>query len=633
MQKVLFTNLYGYKKSWLQRDFMAALIVTAIAIPESLGYAALVGLPVQAGLYCALLAPLIFAMFASTKHLVVGADSATTALVATGAASLAIIGTTQYGNAVAVLGLLTAAVLIAMAAARLGFLANLISRPVLIGFMSGVGIQLIIGKLPEMLGLKTSGSLLHKAGFLLTNLSDIQLGTTLLSVAVVGIVVIGWKLSRPGALIALLLATASVKLFNLQYHGIAVVGSVPAGFPAVRIPIITVHMIETLLPVAFAIALVVLAQSLAVTRSSAARYEEKVDDNQNLLALGLANASSALTGGFAINGSPPRTSAGEMAGGRSQLINVMMAGSIGIILLVATKFFGYVPTACLAAIVFTIGLHLVKFGELRDILAVRGSEFAIAMVALGGVALLGVERGVVIAVVISLVDQLRRQYHPHDELLLRDQRFADWASDRVSPKKNYFDAPAGVLVYRFNDSLFFENSGYFMERCQQMLADAKEPVKYFVLDAGAISDIDYTSAEVLKRLYNQLDTDDIQLALAHVPPMLRTLLDRYGLTTLIGEEHIYTSVREAIDTYTRIHVSSADRIHALDLPKDSFVVISGAAMELRGIRETNDVDLVVSKSTYATKTGKNTSWMMARKCSATTATRSCSAGWATISPT
>lgn len=605
MKRILFSNFAGYKMSQLRPDIMAALVVTAIAIPESLGFAAIVGLPVQAGLYCALLAPIIFAIFTSSKHLVVGADSATAALVAVGAATIASAAGLSFAAAVGVLGIVTALVLFAMSAARMGFLADLISRPVLTGFISGVGVQLLVGKLPEMLGLEAHGTILAKFGYLVTHLSYIDPLTAALSALIVGIVVLGWKFRWPGALIALAVAILGTKVFSLQLHGIETIGAVPHGLPSFHAPVMTTKAIVAALPVAFSIALVILAQSLAVIRNSAARYEEKVNDNQDLFALGMANAASALVGGFAINGSPPRTSAGEMAGGRSQFVNVFMSVLIGVVLLFATGMFEYVPLAALAAIVFTIGLHLFKFQAMRDILRVRPSEFGVAVIALCAVALLGVQHGVMIAVVVSLIDRLRRQYRPNHDILLQDRKFNDWAYERIGAGKHGLEAPEGVLVYRFNGSLFFENAGYFLESATDALTKAKQNVSYYVVDAGAINDIDYTAAQVLKQFHSQLSSEDIQLAIAHATPKLQALLKAYGLVNCIGEEHIYPSVRSAIKSYTKATVTSYDRIASLGLDPHSYIVIGGAAMELRGIRRTNDVDLVVNKDTYQVLRNKN----------------------------
>jgi high affinity sulfate transporter 1 len=596
--KKIFPSLKGYKKTHIKADLMAALLVTAIAIPESLGFAVVVGLPVQNGLYCALLAPIIFAMFTSSKHLVVGADSATAALVAVGAATIAMATGASFAASVAILGIATALVLFAMSAARLGFLADLISKPVLIGFISGVGVQLIIGKLPEMLGLHAKGDLITKASFLASHLSQISMATAILSLAIVAIIMLGWKMNWPGALIALSGAIIATKLFELNTHGIETIGQVPFGLPAVHMPSLDAHALLVGLPVAFSIALVILAQSLAVIRNSAARFEEKVNDNQDLFALGMANAASALIGGFAINGSPPRTSAGEMAGGRSQLVNVFMSIFVAIILILAAGIFVYVPTAALAAIIFTIGLHLLKIQELRDILRVRRGEFAVAVIALSAVALLGVQYGVMIAVIMSLVDRLRRQYHPHDEVLLRDQQYADWAYERIGAGRHGIEAPKGLLVYRFNDSLFFENAAYFLERVSDELDKSEHEVNCFVLDAGAMNDIDYTAAQTLKQLHNKLDSNDIQLMLAHVSPKLYSLLQAYGLAELIGKDHIFPSVRKAIIAFTKDTVSNLSRIQSLNLNSCEYIVIGGAAMELRGIRSTHDIDIVASKHVY-----------------------------------
>jgi high affinity sulfate transporter 1 len=599
MKRLFFPSFQNYKPAWIRSDVMAALVVTAIAIPESLGFAIIVGLPVQTGLYCALLAPVIFALFTSSRRLVVGADSATAALVASGAATIAVSGTPEYANAIALLGILTGLALTAMSAARFGFLANLISRPVLIGFISGVGVQLIIGKLPEMLGLSAHGSIFDKLFFLLTHLTQVELITAILSLGVVGIVIAGWKLHWPGALIALIVSILATKFLNLPHLGVGVIGIVPSGLPPVHFPQITLTMIISLIPAAGSIALVILAQSLAVIRNSAARHEEKVKDNRDLMALGFANITSAVIGGFAINGSPPRTSAGEMAGGKSQLVNICMSVMIGLVLVFATGLFVYVPTAALAAIVFTIGIHLVKFAELKQIWQMRRSECIIALVALGGVAVLGVQEGVMIAVILSLVERLRRQYHPLDEVLLRDQVYATWALDRFGKRKNQMDAPAGLLVYRFNDAIFFENAAYFYKRAVRALKKAKQPVTYFVLDASAISDVDYTAAKEIERFATLLNADDIEFGIAHVSPHIKYLLKRYRLIDLLGTNHVFPSLRYAIAAYSGDHSTSQERIQSLRLSPKNYVVIGGAVLELLGLRSTQNVDLVVNQRVYA----------------------------------
>lgn len=593
-----FSNMAGYKLTWLKKDFIAALVVTAIAIPESLGFAIIVGLPVQTGLYCALVAPIVFAALTSSKRLVVGADSATAALVAAGAATLAVAGTAEYSNAIAVLGLVTAALLALMSLLRFGFMADLISRPVLIGFVSGVGVQLLIGKMPEMLGLSAHGALLDKLFYTIAHISAVNIFAAILSLCVVAIVVVGWRYKYPGALIALVLAIVAAKLLDLERFGVDMVGIVPAGLPSLQIPSISLDDVLTLLPTAFSIAIVILAQSLAVIRSAAATHEEKVNDNQDLMALGAANAVSALVGGFAINGSPPRTSAGEMAGGRSQLVNVIMAGLIGVVLVVATGLFEYVPSACLAAIVFTIGLHLIKFEEIIKIATMRKREFFIALIALVAVALLGVQKGIMLAVLLSLIERLRSQYHPYEDILLIDGEYTEWSKARFAHGRNAVRPPEGLIAYRFEGALFFENASYFLERATAILASAKKPVSGFILDASAITDIDYTAAQAMSRFISQLNADDIQFSLAHVSPQLQGLLGRYQLVDLIGDDNIHANLRLAILAFTKSHIHARELVAQLQLDTKGYVVIGGAVLEMYNLRETNDVDLVVSQSVY-----------------------------------
>lgn len=311
----MFTLLRGYQTSWVRGDIVAGITVAAIAIPESLGYASIAGLPVLTGLYCALLPPLAFALIASSRQLVVGADSATAALVAAGAAAVATAGTAAYAGAVGVLGLIVAAFLLVMAAARLGFLADLISQPVLTGFLGGVGVSLIIGKLPAVLGIEASGSTWDKLVATVEGLGDINVTSALLGLGVVVTMVGGSRIAPklPAALVALVFFSAVAAVVDAEAKGVAVVGALPAGLPSLSLPSITAGEVPRLAVTAASIALVVLAQSAAVARSFATKNGYRVDENADLVGLSAANAASAVTGGFAINGSPPRTAAGTAA--------------------------------------------------------------------------------------------------------------------------------------------------------------------------------------------------------------------------------------------------------------------------------------------------------------------------------
>lgn len=598
MSRFFLPSFEGYKRRYVKSDLLAALVVTAIAVPESLGFAAIVGLPPQAGLYSALFAPIVFAIFAHTRRLVVGADSATAALVASGAGLVAAAGSPDYTNAIVLLGLLTAVLLILMGVSKLGFLADLISRPVLVGFLAGVGVQLILGKLPEMLGIEQSGNLLQKITGIIAHAGAINTMTVTISVLVVGLILILRHTRYPAELLALVAATILSSSFAVAAYGVKLVGALPAGLPTLTVPQFTPGLIMTLFPAALAIALVILAQSSAVIRSQAAEHDDKIRLNTDLISLGFANAVSALTRGFAINGSPPRSQAADMAGGKTQLVNVYMSILIGLLLLFGSTLFVHMPVAALASVVCMVGFHLIRVQELVYIWRAHRTEFFIAMIALVGVALLGVQQGVLIAVIVSLMERLSRQYRPKDDILLRDGKLSDWAQQRIDSHHRFRSSPDGLLVYSFDGSLFFENISYFVSRLKAAIRTAKEPVRQVIVDAGAIESIDYTAVEAMKQLHRHLGIDNITLGFAHVSPQLRTQFDEYGMTNLLGKEQIFPTLNAAIEAHPGATRSVVEMVKRLELNSDHYVVIGGGVMEVLGLRTTRDTDLVVNDDIY-----------------------------------
>jgi len=518
----------GYSFEKFRPDLLAGLTVTAICVPESLGYAGIVGLPPQTGLYCALFPAIIYALMASSPQLVVGADSATASLVAAGAVAVTGTSSAEYPGVVALLVLMAGLALAAMSLARLGFLADLIGRPVLTGFLSGIGVYLIITKLGAVLGLKVSGSPLDQLVKVAKEIGSANWWCAALGALTIVIYLVFERLlpKLPAALVAIVAASLVAGLIDASAHGVAAVGAVPAGLPSFRLPNVALADVVRLLGASAGVAFVVLAQSAAVSRSFAGKYEQRVDTNIDLLGLGAANAVSALSGGFAINGSPPRTAASDGAGGRTPVVNLVMALCIGLILLFLTGLFEYLPAVVLDALVMGIGIRLIAVGELEKIYRARRSEFAVSILALLVVALVGVEQGLVVAVVLALGDRLRRQYHPHDEVYVLD--------GQVEPKfqrrfPRVLDGLDGVLVYRFSSSLFFENSDYFDTRVRTLLAQFKGPVRTVVLDARAIADIDYTAGQMLTRLRADLHDKGCDLVFTEGAAELRAALQAEGL--------------------------------------------------------------------------------------------------------
>ena len=523
--------LNGYQKTWLRGDVVAGVTVAAIAIPESLGYAKIAGLPIQTGLYCALLPALMFALIGSSRQLVVGADSATAALVAAGAGLVAAQGTAQYASAVGVLCIMTAVFLLLFAVAKLEFLADLISQPVLAGFLSGVGVSLIIGNLSGMLGVPASGSTWDKLTQTLSELDQANWTTAALAFGtVIVMLALEEKMPKiPAALVSLTLFSVIAVVIDASASGVASVGAIPAGLPGFTVPEFQTGEFATLAASAFSIAVVILAQSAAVARSFAQKNGYTDSVKGDLVGLSAANLASAFTSGFAINGSPPRTAAGDSAGSKGQVVNIAMAVTVALVLLFLTGLFEYIPSGVLDAVVFTIGIKLVKVGTLRAVGRTSRPEFLVAMVTLLVVAFVGVEQGIFLAIILSLIDRLRRQYHPHDAVLLSDGHVIPRLESRVKlPAPDQLD---DVLVYRFSAPLFFENATFFGERVRAELAATDTPVKVLVIDAAAMPDIDYTGAQTLAELGRELRGTGAELVLTEISDAIGHRIATTGIDT------------------------------------------------------------------------------------------------------
>lgn len=595
----------NYSAKDLRQDAIASVVVTAIAIPESVGFASLIGLPLETGLYTALFAPIIFAIFASTRRLVVGADSATASLIA--ALSItALAGSVTQPIAIATLTILSGVILLLLSALRFGFIADLISKPVLVGLFAGIGVQLMIHRLPEMLGIVVeSGSTLQLLSELFAGLAYIDFPTLFVTAIVLSCAFL-LPVKYPRLLIGLVLASVLTSLMGLAQTGVAIVGAIPSGLPDLSLPIFTPELLLYLLPTALAIALVIIAQSSAVIRSRATEHDEPVDLNTDIRALGLANIMSGLSHGFSVNGSPPRTLVADASGGKTQLVNIFMAIIIGLVLLFGSDLLAYIPVAGLASVVFAIGVYLISYDDMKRILQSHRIEFLIMLLTLLSVSFLGVQQGLLIAIIVSLIERLRRQYHPSDHLILRDGKLSDWGRDRLGLESHQVRRP-GLLVYSFDGSLFFENVEYFIERITLAIKSAKEPVDTVVIDTGAIEAIDYTAFDGLRRLHRQLKADNIALALAHVSPALRAELSKYGIDDLIGKKAIYPTVSSAInDQSSRKNTSSIELVKRLNLPAGQYVVIGGAVLEALNLRMTHDIDIVVSERLY--KRYRNRGW-------------------------
>jgi sulfate permease, SulP family len=550
----LFGSIRPYDRGLLSRDLVAGVTLAALAIPEVMGYTKIAGTPVITGLYTMLVPVIAFAVFGSSRHLVVGGDSATAAIMFAGIASLGVAGlhpyTSQWLALASLSALITGGLLFLARLARLGFLANFISRTVLVGFLTGVGIQVAAGQLAGMLGVpapsvaadRVSGSLI-KVWDTLGELGQASGATVAVSLGVLVTLVVfeRWIRAIPGGLVAVVGAIVLSWALDLSTHGVATLGPVPSGFPHVGLPSgIGRGDARALLAVSASMMLVILAQSAATSRAYAVKYQERLVENDDLVGLSAANLAAGLTGAFVVNGSPTKTEMVDEARSRSQVAQLTTAAVVAVVLLFLTRPLQYLPNAVLSAVVFLIGLKLVDVAGMRDIWRLRKDEFAVALTTAAVVVMVGVEQGIVLAVVLSLILHVRRHYAPADRVIV-------WGGDgrpAMRPAVPGTRSEPGLVVYRFAVGLFYANAERLSDEVMGLL-EGPEPVRWLVLDADAIDDVDYTAGKTLAELADRLAGRGVVFAVAAASDHLRDELDHFGLTARIGDARYYDTVGAA----------------------------------------------------------------------------------------
>jgi high affinity sulfate transporter 1 len=540
-------GLLPLQRSQVTGDVLAGITLAALGIPEVLGYAKIAGMPVVTGLYTLLLPMAVFAVLGSSRHLAVGADSATAAILAAALTGLAAAGSTKYVHLAGLAALLTGVLLLLARLARLGFLANFLSRTVLLGFLTGVGIQVAAGQLPDMLGIKAAGTrTLSRLGNTLSALPHAHWETVTVSAAVIVVTLAARRITRriPGALIAVVGAISVSRAADLARHGVAVLGSVPSGLPHLGPPTLSWHAARILLGAAASMFVVILAQSAATSRAYAAKYQEAFSEDTDLVGLGAANIVAALSGTFVVNGSPTKTEMVDSSGGRSQLAQLTTSVVVLVVLLLLTGPLAYLPIAALAAVVFLIAAKLVDIRGMRRILAVRRHEFAVAAATALAVVVLGVQDGIVVALIASVIDHLRHSYHPRNSVLVKSAA-GHWQACPVTPGAR---TEPGLVVYRFGTSLYYANASRLLEDLLALVMPGG-PIRWFVLDCTAIGDIDFTASSVLVQTIEQLHERHIRFVVTDVLGPVRTQLDRYGISATKGPDAYYDTPGEALAAF------------------------------------------------------------------------------------
>ncbi len=532
-----------------RRDVLAGLSLASMTIPQVLGYTRIAGTPLVTGLYTALLPVAAFAAFGASRHMVVAADSATAAIFSGSLRGMAEPHSAHYMQLAGMVALLAAALLLLARVFKLGFLADFLSRTVLVGFLAGVGLQVGIAMLGDMLGLAVAShlpwqQLAEMAGRLAHPMPPQGWHEAALSAAALALLWAGKRFAPrwPAALGLVLGAIAASWAFGFAARGIAVLGAVAGGLPPLGLPSVSERELLALLPVAVSCVVVIIAQSAATARSFAQRHGEAEDFNRDLVGLAAANAAAACSGAFVVNGSPTQTATAEAAGARSQVAQLTFSAVTLAVLLLLTPALQFLPRCVLAALVFSIALHMIDWRALRDIRRESPGEYRLALLTAAAVVGLGVELGVLLAMALSLLRHVRHSYEPATGVLVRDAA-GEWLVLHCSQPKL---AEPGLLVYRFGADLFYANERRFADELRGLAERAGPALRAVVVDASAISDLDYSAAHTLRVLITELRARGVTLVFGRASPALHADMQRHGIIAALGGQHVHASLHEAL---------------------------------------------------------------------------------------
>lgn len=543
------TSIREYQRPWLRGDLLAGLSVAAYLVPQALAYAALAGLSPVVGLWTALPPLLVYALLGSSRQLSVGPESTTALMTAVVLGPIASGDSVRYAHYAATLALLVGAICLVAGLGRLGFLSNLLSKPVLVGYLTGIALVMVIGQLGRVLGVPVAGeSIGPQLRALLDGVGQLHWPTVALGSAVLVVIVAlqSWVPRLPALFIGVLGAAAVTAIFALPRYGIEVVGDVPAGLPLPGVPELSLGALGALALPAGGIAVVAFSDNVLTARAFATRTAGDIDANAELRALGVSNVAVSFVHGFPVSSSGSRTALGDAAGSRTQLHSLVVFVAVSCVVLLGAGFVAYVPTAALGALIIYAATKLVDVPEFRRLARFRRSEFVLALTTVVAVTVFGVLYGVLAAVALSILDLLRRLARGHDSVqgfvpgLAGMHDVDDYPQATVIP---------GLLVYRYDAPLCFANADDFRRRALAAVEEAPGPVHWFVLNAEANVEVDLTALDALESLRSELARRGIVFAMARVKQDLRAALEAAGMLEKIGRDRLFMTLPTAVAAY------------------------------------------------------------------------------------
>ena len=534
-----------YQPGWLRFDLVAGIVLAAILVPQGMAYAELAGLPAVNGLYTTMFCLVGYALFGPSRILVLGPDSSLGPLILLAIVPLAI--SNDPGDLVALAGmlaLLVAAIEIALGLGKLGFVADLLSKEVQVGYMAGLAITIIVGQLPKLFGFSTDADKFpEEVRAFFEGLDQRNSYTLAIGVVSLALLLILPRFTRrvPAVLITVVLSTLAVSIFELKTHGVSTVGSLPKGLPSPEFPSVPLRDIGALVAAAVGITLVSLADTIATSTSFAARRGEEVDASQEMIGIGAANAFAGFFQGFPVSTSGSRTAVAEQGGAKSQVTGLVGAGLVAIMLVFVPGLLANLPNSALAAIVIAAALSLMDVASLRTFLRVRGSAFGLAMTATLGVVLFGVLEGILVAVALSILIFFKRNWWPTGQVLGRVDSLDSWHGVDIYP--DAAQVP-GVVVFRWEAPLFFANATMFREAVRRLVSSSD--AVWVVIQCEAITGIDVTAADMLEHFDAELNQRGIHMVFAEMRTRVYDLVTRYGLLETLDPSHFYSSIDAAV---------------------------------------------------------------------------------------
>jgi sulfate permease, SulP family len=547
----LFQGIRPFKRAAALHDAFAGFTLAAMNIPQALGYTKIAGMPVVTGLYSLLLPLVGFAAFGSSRYLVVSADSATAAIFAGGVSGMAPAASPRYVALAGAVALLTAGFLLLARLLKLGFIADFLSQTVLDGFLTGVGFQVGIAVLGEMLGVEISASrTLLQLAQVFRRLPQVHPPTLAVSAVVVGLLLLFRRFAprAPGPFLAVAGAIAASAIWNFSGRGITIIGPVAGGLPHLGFPAVSWKDLSPLMRISASCCIMIITQSAATARVYAARHRQQLDANADLAGLSAANALAGLSGTFVVNGSPTQTAMVEGAGAQGQVAQLATGAIVALVLLFLTRPLEYLPRCVLGALVFMIAIRLIK---LRTLLAIRREspgEFALALTTAGVVVAAGVEQGILLAMVLSLLRIVAHSYHPHTGVMVLNE-LGTWD---LKPVAAGTMTEPGFVLYHFGAALFYANANRFAEEATCLVGQPPSQVRWLIVDAEAITNLDYSAARVVLELQQNLTSCGTQLGFARIRWDLRADFTRHHLTESIDPLLIFNRLHDARSAFEKL---------------------------------------------------------------------------------